>query len=139
MQGAPVVSDLIEHDRQIVWPTQRVQSSVYNAEPGAIAFAEVPDIALVAWLHKEALIVALDREIASEADDKSALSREVLADLLCAERDESFFVWRAMDERLPAEHRADCAAEAILQTTSRVAPRVAASGTTPGYSWDLRR
>ena len=147
MQGAPVVSDLIEHDRQIVWPTQRVQSSVYNAEPGAIAFAEVPDIALVAWLHKEALIVALDREIASEADDKGALSREarqkaeaeVLADLLCAERDESFFVWRAMDERLPAEHRADCAAEAILQTTSRVAPRVAASGTTPGYSWDLRR
>ena len=70
----------------------------------------MPDtVALVAWLHKDALIAALDREIASEADDKAALSHEARekavaetqADLLAVERDESWFVWQAQSQGLP--------------------------------------
>jgi hypothetical protein len=61
----------------------------------------VPDaVALVAWLHKDALIAALDREIASGGDDKSALSHEArqqreaetMGDLLAIERDEAALV-----------------------------------------------
>jgi hypothetical protein len=37
------------------------------------------------------------------------------APLLAVERDEAALVWRAMDERLPVEHRADCAPQSILQ------------------------
>jgi hypothetical protein len=145
MRGAPSVSDLIEHDRQIVWPMQRVQSSVYNVETPAIAFAEVPDIALVAWLHRDALIKKLDAEIDAEADDAAALTHEarqkaeaeVMGDLLAVERAESALVWRAMDERLPAEHRADCAACAILGVQLITVPRAEVRGTSLQHVIDI--
>ena len=62
-QGAPNVADLIEHDRLIVFSnTQRAGVGLPRAA-GAIAFAEVPDaVALVAWLHKDAMIKRLDAE-----------------------------------------------------------------------------
>jgi hypothetical protein len=77
MQGAPSVSSLVEHDGKISWSSQNLQSRVFNSEPGAVAFTEMPDaVALIAWLHKDALVTALDREIASEAEDGSALTHE---------------------------------------------------------------
>lgn len=124
LAGAPVLSDVIEHDRSVIWPSQRVQSEVLNIEGRGISFHEVTDaLALTCWLHKDALIAALDREIATESDDKAALTQdarakaeaEVLGDMLAVERDEAALVWRAMGERLPVEHRADCSAQAILQ------------------------
>jgi hypothetical protein len=141
MQGAPVVSDLIEHDRQIVWPTTNLQSRVYNSEMPSFAAVEVPDIALVAWLHRDALIKKLDAEIDSEADDAAALTHEarqkaeaeVMGDLLAVEREESALVWRAMDERLPAEHRADCAPQAILGVQLITVPRAEVRGTSPEH------
>jgi hypothetical protein len=76
MQGAPSVSSLIELDGKIEFQTQRVTSEVH-AERRSLAFTEVPDaLALVAWMHRDALIAALDREIAVEGDDKAALSHE---------------------------------------------------------------
>ena len=95
MQGAPSVADLIERDRQITFQTQRLQSSVYNTRTPALAFPEVEAaISLLVWLHKDAMIAALDREIATEADDAAALTHEarqqqeaeVMGDLLDAER-----------------------------------------------------
>lgn len=146
--GGPSVSDLVENDRAITWPTRNVQSSVYNVEGPAIAFAEVSDaVALVAWLHKDTLIAKLAAEIDAEADDTAALTHEqrqraeaeTLGDLLSVERDEAWFVWKAMDERLPVEHRADCSPEAILGCRSVVAPALNPSpGSTPGTSWTRR-
>ena len=142
-RGAPDVTNLIEHDRDIIWPTLRVQSEVH-AEKRGLAFAEVPDaLALVAWLHKDELIAALDREIVTEADDKAALSHEargkaeveVLADLLDMERQEAELVWQAQSQGLPVEHRADCDPCAILQIKLVTAPRATAAETSPGMSW----
>ena len=109
----------------------------------------MPDtVALVAWLHKDALIAALDREIASEADDKAALSHEARekavaetqADLLAVERDESWFVWQAQSQGLPVEHRPDIAPLALLNVRLVTTPRADAfPETTPGCSWPLRR
>jgi hypothetical protein len=109
----------------------------------------MPDtVALVAWLHKDALIAALDREIASEADDKAALSHEARekavaetqADLLAVERDESWFVWQAQSQGLPVEHRADISPLALLGLKLVTAPRADPSPeTSPGLSWLLRR
>ena len=49
------MSVLIEQDGKIVWPTTQVQVTIYNAQPGAVGFAEMPDmLAIVAWLHKDA-------------------------------------------------------------------------------------
>jgi hypothetical protein len=148
MQGAPSVSSLIEHDGKIEFQTQRVTSEVH-AERRSLAFTEVPDaVALVAWLHKDALVAALDREIASEADDKAALSHEArqkaeaeaMGDLLAVERDECALVWQAQAQSLPIEHRADINPVALLGLRLVTTPRVnEAPGTTPGYSWPMRR
>ncbi|WP_354209566.1 MULTISPECIES: hypothetical protein [unclassified Bradyrhizobium] len=149
MEGAPSVSRLVELDGPVDFQTQSVRSEVYNAQPGAVAFAEVPEaVALVAWLHKDALIAALDREIASEADDKAALSHEarqkaeaeVQGDLLAVERDESWLVWSAQGAGLPVEHRGDCSPLAILQVRLVTTPRDSAlPETSPGLSWPMRR
>jgi hypothetical protein len=72
----PSVAELIEHDRQVVFQTQRLKSSVYNTGTPAIAFAEVPDtLALLAWLHRDALVKRLEAEIDAESDDAAALTQ----------------------------------------------------------------
>jgi hypothetical protein len=126
-----MVSNLVEHDAPVDFQTQRLQSEVF-AEQRALAFAQVPDtLALIAWLHKDALIAALDREIASEADDASSLSHEerqrreaeVMGDLAAVEFDEAALVWRAMDQKLPVDHRADISPLALLGVALVTAPR----------------
>ena len=145
-RGAPLVSSLVEHDREIAWPTQSVQSKVYNAENGAIVFHDATDaLALVAWLHRDALIAALDREIASEADDPAALTHEVrqqreakvMGDLLAVERDESALVWSAMAQSLPVEHRADISAQALLGVALRTVPRATKGPSTSPLAYDI--
>jgi hypothetical protein len=121
--AAPDVTNLIEHDGKIIWPTRRVQVDVFNAQPGAIAFVEIP-VALDPWLHRDALIAALDREIASEADDPASLSHadrelrsaEAMGDLLEIERLEAALIWTAQAHGLPrCEFRQDMNPLAILQ------------------------
>jgi hypothetical protein len=148
MQGAPSVSRLVELDGPVDFQTQQVRSEVYNAQ-AAVAFAEMPDtVALTCWLHKDTLIAALDCEIASEADDKAALSHEarqkaeaeVQGDLLAVERDECALVWQAQAQSLPVEHRADISPLAILQVRLLTVPRAdALPETSPGLSWPMRR
>jgi hypothetical protein len=141
-------SMIVEHDGKIIWPSQRLTSEVH-AERRLLAFTEVPDtVALFAWLHRDALIAALSREIDSEADDKAALTHEarekaeaeVQGDLLAVERDECELVWTAQAQSLPIEHRADINPVALLGLRLVTTPRVnEAPGTTPGLSWPLRR
>jgi hypothetical protein len=147
MLGAPSVSRLVELDGPVEFQTQRVQSEVHG-ERRSLAFTEVPDtVALVAWLHRDALVKRLDAEIDSEADDKAALSHEarqkaeaeVMGDLLAIERDECALVWQAQSENLPAEHRPDVSVAALLSIALVTTPRGETPGTTPGYSWPWRR
>jgi hypothetical protein len=56
---------------------------------------------------------------------------------LSVERDENAPVRRAMDERLPVEHRNDCAPQAILQCSLVTAPRADVPGTTGGHAYDI--
>ena len=68
-------------------------------------------VALVARLHQDALIAALDREISTESDDEAALSHEArqqreaetMADLLDVERQEAALTWSAIEQGLPVE------------------------------------
>jgi len=146
-RGQPSLSALVEYGRDMIgWPTQMVQVTVHNAQ-GASGFAEVADtVAMFAWLHKDALIKRLDAEVDAEADDKSALTHDVrqrqeavvMGDLLSVERDECALVWQAQAQRLPVEHRSDVNSLALLGLSLIAAPAVS-SGTSPGYSFHLRR
>jgi hypothetical protein len=142
MSGAPNVSNLIEHDRPITWLTQMLRSEVHNTPVPSVAFAETHDLLpLIAWLHKSALVAALDREIDAEADDKAAMTHEVrqkaeaevMGDLLAVEYDESALVWQAQAEKLPCEHRADCSAQCVLQVRLEAAPHTNGRGTSPQH------
>jgi len=123
-RGAVNVSRLVEHDHEIEFPMTQIRATVQNVEqPGAVAFAEVCDMAAITcWLHRDALVARLDAEIASEADDNSALTHaererraaEVTNDLLAVERDECWWLWQAMAKDLPVSLRVDVNPLALL-------------------------
>jgi hypothetical protein len=99
------------------------------------------------WSHcshgrfKDQLIAALDREIASEADDAAALKdearqqreAETMGDLLVVERDESWFVWLALAQCLPVEYRADCAPQAVFGCRLITTPATFGRRTSPEH------
>jgi hypothetical protein len=139
-RGAPTISLLIEHDREVAWAQTSLQARVFNAQIPSFAAAETADVfALIAWLHKDALIARLDREIDAEADDGATLSHadrerqaaKVAEDLLDAERQEAALVWRALEQGLPAEHRTDCSPQAILGCQLVTVPVVEPRGSSP--------
>jgi len=145
--GTPIVSNVIEHDASIIWPTMRVQSEVHG-ERRSLAFSEqLHALALFAWMFKDALIAALDREIANESDDANALSHEqrqqaeaeTMSDLLATERIEAALTWAAMEQGLPVEFRSDISVLAILGIELRTVPRGETPETSAGYSWPWRR
>jgi hypothetical protein len=97
-------------------------------------------------MFKDALIAKLDAEIASEADDKSALSHEarpqrgaeVQGDLLAVERDECALVFSAQSQGPPCEHRADINPVARLGVRLVTAPAINPSpGTSPMHAYDV--
>jgi hypothetical protein len=61
----------------------------------------------------------------------------VLGDLLACERDESFFTWAAMDQRLPCEHRSDINPAALLAVMVVSAPRVGGNGSPREHAIDV--
>jgi hypothetical protein len=143
---APDVSLLIEHDGDIVWPMLSVQSEVFNAQRGAVAFAEVPDVlGLYLWRNKEAMLAALDELIDEEADDAGSLSHEerqrreaeAQADLLDIERQEAHWVWEAQKQNLPVEHRAHISPVALLGLQLVTAPRAAPPPTSPEHGYNI--
>jgi hypothetical protein len=143
-RGEPSVSRLVELDGPVEFQTQR-QTSEVHSERRSLAFAEVPDtVALIAWLHKDALIKRLDELIGAEADDGAALSHEqrqqaeaeVMGDLLAVERDEVALTWQAQAQNLPIEHRADINPVALLGLRLITTPRATGlPATSPGLSW----
>ena len=142
------MSRLVELDGPVEFQTQRLTSEVH-AERRSLAFSETADaVALIAWLHRDVLISALDAEIDIEADDTGALSHEarekaeaeVMGDLLAVEREEAAFVFAAWGNGLACEHRSDCSPLALLGlrlvTTQRASEM---PETSAGYSWPWRR
>jgi hypothetical protein len=132
------VCDLIEHD-------QTVQSTTATRSRAQPPFRSRRCRWLIAFIFKDALIAALDREIDAEADDKAALTHEArqqreaeaMGDLLSIEREEAALTWSAMEQGLPVEFRPDISPLALLGLQLRTEARATeAPGTSPGLSGD---
>jgi len=144
-RGEPSASLLIEHDGEIDFATMRQQSTVYNATPEAVAYAQVVDVVgLVAFLFKEQVAKKLSELIDTEADDAAAMSTEqrqkaeaeVMSDLLDTERQIASLVWRGQSEGLPCDH-GDCSPQAVLGVALIVSPRAIDGPTTSPFAFDL--
>jgi hypothetical protein len=124
--GRPDVAALFVHggEGRIRWPERTAPVQLHNLRevaPAAIGFSAVPDVALVAWLHKDALIEAVTREIDAAARDDIArpLDREVeigklVENLLLTERAEAAATFRAWSDGLPVPAREDISPLALL-------------------------
>jgi hypothetical protein len=83
-------------------------------------------LALFCWLHRDALVAALEREIDELADDSAALTdeeratreSELLADLLRAERLEELLVVAAENEGREVMRRPNADPRAVLNLSS---------------------
>ncbi len=115
--GRPNVDPLIERRENIIWPEQSVRVMSDWIDP------MVRDgVALVAWLHRDALIAALDKEIDESAEDgglsdveRAARFKTQLSDLLTAERDEEMMIAAA---NFDVDRRPDADPRAVLRLVS---------------------
>lgn len=121
-RGRPYVAGLIEHGDEVRFAEASKSARVSADKPALAQWVEPDAMATLAWLHRDALIAALDREIEAEADDESALTDEerakqeatLLADILHNERVEAELVWRTADDGAPLAFRDGISAEAVL-------------------------
>lgn len=118
--GAPDVCAAIEGGDLIRWPTATQHIGIRGAGVGS---AVMPDaLALVVWLHRDALVKKLSGEVDAIADDANALTDEQRAvalaeierDRLAAEREEVALVELAAESGTPIAHRPDIAVPALL-------------------------
>ena len=102
--GAPDLDTAIEHNLPISFATTRLQSQVYNAQPGTVAFAEPDDaVGLICWLFGKELLAKISAGFREIGDDKHALDQrqreemeaQISADMLMAERSECALIWHA--------------------------------------------
>lgn len=142
-QGQPNLDAAIEHGMDIVFATTRLQSLVYNARPGAVAYAEVPDVlGLLAWLFRDQLLAKINAGFDEIADDKSALSQQqreeaeaqIGADMLAAERAECALIWHADDKGEVIDFRCTTSPQAALGVALRTVPRAPNGPSSPSVA-----
>ncbi|MGY8679573.1 hypothetical protein Q2941_17520 [Bradyrhizobium sp. UFLA05-153] len=128
MRGVPDVSMVVEHFGQVGWPrADTVLPLVAMTDGGkpivGNAQGETTDVlALFCWLHRPALLKAIDSLIDSESDDGHALSQqdrqmklaEIDRDRFMIERQEAALIWHAQGQGDNLEHRANAHVMAVL-------------------------
>jgi len=132
------------------WPTANLTAQLFNiSERGAIGFASTVDgLALTCWLHKDALIAAVNREIDKYAQDSIAMSpatkekaaAEMAQTLLALEHSICRLIDVGLEQKLPIEYGEEAAGAMMGITLRTVPPPPASPGSNPGRtSWPLRR
>ncbi|MCD9821625.1 hypothetical protein [Bradyrhizobium japonicum] len=145
-QGQPNLDAAIEHGMDIVFATTRLQSLVYNAQPRAVAYAEVPDVlALMCWVLRDQLLAKINAGFDEIADDKQALDQrqreeaeaQIGADMLAAERAECALIWHAAAKDEVIDFRPTTSPQAVLGVALRTVPRAPSGPSSPeiaGYT-----
>jgi hypothetical protein len=131
MRGVPHVGALVETFGAIGWPRDPLALPLVAIGDKGVplvgnAVGDVPDVlAMFAWLHRPALLKALDGLVDSESDDAAALSvearevklSELAADKLATERVECALVFAMQEQSEAVEHRVDANPCALLNVT----------------------
>lgn len=116
--GRPDVGPCLAAKQPPIWPMARVLDIA--GLPTLTQFGD--GLALLCWLHKDALIDRLSQEITALADDRSALTdhqrksrdAEIAAEILRLEREEEALVEAAQNNSILIQRRSDCSPVAVL-------------------------
>lgn len=139
-RGEPDVSAIIEVGAPIRWPhtAQRLDlvgfaiNKAGEAQLGGMAQGEVADpMALMAWLHKDALVARIETLIREQSDEKVALSEAARAEKLAqidndrleVERAECALIWKLHRDGQAVEFREDADIRAVLGVSLEVDDR----------------
>ena len=118
-KSRPDVRWLVEFGRQIEWPRGNLRDI---GGAGAVAVAMPDARGLMAWLHPEAMVAALEAEIDAVADDGQAIGADerearlaqIAAEKLQAERREEATIMAASAAGTTLERRPDADPRAVL-------------------------
>ena len=129
-RGRPNVFHLIESRDGINWPSQTSQTMTTPIGPNdqaQLMISTTPDaLGVMAWIHRDALIARLDKEIESCSTDAEALTDEqrtvksaaIWADILAYEREEEVLIERMEASGALFLRRQDADPRAVLGLSS---------------------
>lgn len=128
-RGEPSVLPLIESQEGIYWP-ERACTDVVVGGRLISSFGDPNGLPLFFWLNREAITEKIERLIDEVADDNSALTKqnraeriaEIDRDRLATQRDEEFFIGRAITDGMTVLRRADADPRAVLGLADEMPP-----------------
>jgi len=144
--GAPDLDAAIEHNLPISFATTRLQSQVYNAQPGSVAFAEPDDaVGLICWLFGKELLAKISAGFREIGDDKHALDQrqreemeaQISADMLMAAQRVCVDLARRNADNEIIDFRATTSAAAVLGIALRTVPRAVPPPTLPEHGHNI--
>jgi hypothetical protein len=121
-RGEPNVLSLIESATGTIGWREQAYVDARVGDRMLYAAGDAAALPLLCWLHRDALIAKINRQIDVIADDKAALTREqrnekikeIDGDLLAVERDEEFWVGTAIADGMNILRRSDADPRAVL-------------------------
>jgi hypothetical protein len=123
--GKPQVESVVDNGEPILWPITGVSRASHGVLKMPFTHTDNPfdGLAVLCWLHRDAIIEKLQADVDAVADDAIALTdadrarliADAKADMLANERDEEVLVRQALAENLNVERRPDCDPRAVLQ------------------------
>lgn len=131
-RGKPDVTAVIESGGSIAWPSANHRAKVFSADPHVVALTAPDSLALVAWLHRDALIAAVESAVEADSDDTLALSEvdrhakreKLVSELLSREREEEALIELATARGEEIARRPDSDYRAVLSLADEMpAPR----------------
>ncbi|MBR0698110.1 hypothetical protein [Bradyrhizobium lablabi] len=144
--AAPDLDSAIEHNLPISFATRRLQSQIFNAQPGAVGYGTPEDaIGLICWLFGQELLEKISAGFREIGDDKHALDqrqREELlatidADDLAAQRAECSLIWAAAARGEIIDFRSTTMPMAVLGVALRTVPRADPPPTSPEHGYNI--
>lgn len=128
--GKPDVTGALNHGEEVHWPTAPLDLRLIGTEaPGVVGGSAPNALAVLAWLHKNALLAAIEAEIDANANDEAALTdeqraareKQLLAQILENERREEAAIVAAGGAIL---RRREADPRAVLGLADMPAPEV---------------
>jgi hypothetical protein len=124
-RGRPDVLNLIASGDPVEWPKSRTQ--IFSDGRYVAAYAS-DSLAIIAWLHRDALAMALSNEIDACANDTAAFSAEdrrtaietARRDMLAVAREEEAFIRMSKDAGAIINRRADADPRAVLMLSGEL-------------------